>query len=179
MSYYCDICLRDIKKKSKHSHLKSKSQKEFEKFNYIILSLKTFDIRDVDENLYLFMKDHNKKFNQYFLKGEFKLVFNDNQDCKFIMTGMIDNRTFISCSNYFRDALNKLKEEGYDFNYIAEMDILKLAHKPNFYLKHNMPAFEWKLNAMINKKKNLINKIPRIWKHPNNTRFGCYRNNII
>ena len=32
MSCYCDICLRDIKKKSsKYSHLKSKSHKEFEK----------------------------------------------------------------------------------------------------------------------------------------------------
>ena len=31
MSYCCEICLRDIKKKSKTSHLKSKSHKEFEK----------------------------------------------------------------------------------------------------------------------------------------------------
>ena len=31
MRYYCDICLRDIKKKTEHSHLKSKSHNEFEK----------------------------------------------------------------------------------------------------------------------------------------------------
>ena len=31
MRYYCNICLIDIKKKSKHSHLKTKSHKEFEK----------------------------------------------------------------------------------------------------------------------------------------------------
>ena len=42
-----------------------------------------------------------------------------------------------------------------------------------------MPAFEWKLNAMINKDKNLINKFPQNWRHPINTRFDCYRNNII
>ena len=29
MRYYCDKCLRDIIKKSKHSHLKSKSHKDF------------------------------------------------------------------------------------------------------------------------------------------------------
>ena len=40
MSYHCDICLRDIKKKSKFSHLKSKSHKEFEKLKHVILSLK-------------------------------------------------------------------------------------------------------------------------------------------
>ena len=44
------------------------------------------------------------------------------------------------------------------------MSIITLAHKRDltydFYLKHNMPAFEWKLNAMINKDKNLKNKFP-------------------
>ena len=63
------------------------------------------------------------------------------------------------------------------------MNIITLAHKCDmtydFYLKHNMSAFEWKLNAMINKDKNLINKFPRTWRHPINTKFGCYRNNII
>ena len=40
MSYYCGTCLRNIKKKSKYSHLKSKSHKEFEKYKHLILSLK-------------------------------------------------------------------------------------------------------------------------------------------
>ena len=53
MRYNCDICLIDIKKKSKHSHIKSKTHKEFEKYKHIILSLKNIDIKDVDEILYL------------------------------------------------------------------------------------------------------------------------------
>ena len=172
MRYYCDICLREIKNKSKYSHLKSKSHKEFEKYEHIILSLKNIDIKDVDEILFLYMIDHNKKFTQYLLKGQFKLVFN-NQDCKYLMTDMINNTTNVSWSNYIRDAIDKLKEEGYDFNYIAEMDIITLAHKRDmtydFYLKLNMSAFEWKLNSMINKDKNLINKFPQNWRHPINT----------
>ena len=40
------------------------------------------------------------------------------------------------------------------------MDIITLAHKRDmtydFYLKHNLSAIEWKLNAMINKDKSLI-----------------------
>ena len=44
------------------------------------------------------------------------------------MTGMIDSKTFISWSSYLREAINNIKEEGYDFNYIAEMDIITLAH---------------------------------------------------
>ena len=95
------------------------------------------------------------------------------------MTDMIDNRIKISWSIYLRDAINNLKEERYDFNYVAEMDIISLAHKRDmtydFFLEHNMPAFEWKLNAMINKDKNLINKLQRIWRHPINTKSDCYR----
>ena len=41
------------------------------------------------------------------------------------------------------------------------MDFKTLAQKRDmtydFYLKHNMAAFEWKLNDMHNKDKNLIN----------------------
>ena len=125
------------------------------------------------------MIDHNKKFNHYLIKGQFKLVFNNNQDCTYIMTSMIDNRTNISWLNSLRDAIHNLKEEGYDFNYIAEMDIITLAHKRDltydFYLKHNMPAFEWKLNQLNNKDRSLINKLPITWVHPLNRKFGCYR----
>ena len=82
-----------------------------------------------------------------------------------------------------RDAINNLKEKGYHFNHIAELDIITVAHKRDltydFYSKHNMPAFEWKLNAMINKDENLNNKFPRNWRHPINIKFDCYRNNFI
>ena len=128
------------------------------------------------------MKDYNKKYTQYLLKTRFKLVFNI-QDCKYLMTDMINNTTYISLSKYLRDVISKLKEKGYDFSHIAEMNIITLAHKCDmtydFYLKHNMSAFEWKLNAMINKDKNLIKKFPKNWRHPINNKFGCYRYNII
>ena len=175
MRYYCNICLIDSKKKSKYSHLISKAHKEFEKYKHIILSLKNVDIKDVDEILYLYVKDYDKKYNQYFLKGQFKLVFN-NQDCKYLMTDMINNTTNISWSNYIREAI-----EGCDFSHIAEMDIIILARKRDmtydFYLKHNMSAFEWKLNSKINKDKNLKNMFPILWRHPINNKFNRYRNN--
>ena len=164
MNCYCNICLRDIKKKSKYSHLRSRSHKKFEKYKHIILSFKNIDIKDVDEIIYLYMKDYNKKYNQYLLKGQFKLVFN-NKDCKYLMTNMINNTRSVSWSNYLRDVICNLKEKGYNFSHIAEMDIITLAHKRDMtydhYLKHIMTAFEWKLNAMINKDKNLINKFPK------------------
>ena len=61
------------------------------------------------------------------------------------------------------------------------MDIITLAHKRDmtydFYIKHNMSALEWKLNSKINKDNNLINKFPKNWRHPINTKFNRYRNN--
>ena len=56
MRYYCEIRLKDIKKKSKHSQMKSKPHKAFEKYKLIMLSLKNVDIKDVDEVLYLYIK---------------------------------------------------------------------------------------------------------------------------
>ena len=74
----------------------------------------------------------------------------------------MNNTRNISWSIYLREAIDSLKEEGYHFNHITEMDIITLAHKRDmtydFYLKHNMPTLERKRNAMINKDKNLINK---------------------
>ena len=158
MRYYCNICLRDIKKKSKYSHLRSRSHKNFEKYKHILLSFKNIDIKDVDEILYLYKKDYNKNCNQYLLKGQFKLVFN-NKDCKYLMTDKNNNTTNVSWSNYIRETI-----EGCDFSHIVEMDIITLAHKRDmtydFYLKHNLSDFEWKLNALINKDKNLIRKFP-------------------
>ena len=183
MRYCYDKCLKDVKQKNENSHLKTKAHKEIEKYKYITLSLKNVDIKDGDEILYLYMKDHNKKFNHYLMKGEFKLVFNNNHDCIYGMTGMIDNRTFISWSTYLRKAIHNLKEEGYQFSHIAEMDITTLAQKLDmtydFYLKHNMPAFEWKLNAIFTKDKRPLNHFPQNWWHPINFKFECYRNNII
>ena len=66
------------------------------------------------------MKYHIKKINHYLLKCEFKLVFNIIQDCKYIMTVMIDYRTFNSWSKYLREAINNIKEEGYNFSHMAE-----------------------------------------------------------
>ena len=49
----------------------------------------------------------------------------------------------------------------------------------DFYLKHNKPALEWKINQLINKDKNLSNKFPYDCRLPINTKFGCYRKYYI
>ena len=91
---------------------------------------------------------------------------------------MVDIRTFTSWSKYLREAIYNLKEEGYHFNHIADMDNITLAFKRymtyDFSLKRNMSDFEWKLNAMINKNKNHSIKFPQTLRQPINNKFECY-----
>ena len=64
----------------------------------------------------------------------------------------------------------------YSFNHLAEMQIITIANKLDmsydFYIKHNMHAVEWRLNAIINQNRNLINKLNRTKRHPIITKFS-------
>ena len=95
---------------------------------------------------------------------------------------MITNAVHLSSLNYWnmnqcilgrnlKKILNKdFISKGYNFNHIAEMNIIKIANKLeisyDFYFKHNMHAVEWKLIAIINKNKSLIKELGRNWRHP-------------
>ena len=76
----------------------------------------------------------------------------------------------ISWKNFLVRVIDDFKDKGYNFSRIAEMHIITIANKRDmsydFHIKHNMPAIEWKLNAMINKNKSLINKFRHNWRHP-------------
>ena len=95
------------------------------------------------------------------------------------MSNLYDNKTMIPWKNFFEKVIDDLKDKGYTFDHIAEMHIITKTHKMDmsydFHIKHNMHAVEWKINAMINKNKKLINKIPRNWRHPPNRIFESYR----
>ena len=45
----------------------------------------------------------------------------------------------------------------------------------DFYIQHNMCTLEWKIKAMIIKKKSLINKIDRNSRHALNRKIKSYR----
>ena len=85
----------------------------------------------------------------------------------------------ISWQNFLENVIDDFKNEGHNFNHIEEMNIITIANKKDlsndFYIKHNMHAVEWNLNAMINKNKSLINKFNRNWRHPLNIKNSCYR----
>ena len=60
------------------------------------------------------------------------------------------------------------------------MNIIPISNRMDmsydFYIKHKMGAMEWKLNAMSNKNKSLINKFNDTWRHRLNRKV---RNNRV
>ena len=93
-------------------------------------------------------------------------------------SNLTDNTTMISRKNYVENVFNNFKNDGYDFKHISQMIIIIVCNKMDmtydFYIKHNMPGVEWKLNAMINRDKSLINKFPRDWIHRLDRNFESY-----
>ena len=68
----------------------------------------------------------------------------------------------ISLSSFLDQVFSDFKDNGNNFNHIAEMNILTIANKMDmsydFDIKHKMLAVDWNLNALINKIKSLIKK---------------------
>ena len=137
------------------------------------LTFENPDINDVAV-CYTYNIQLNKEYDHYLIKCLFKLVFNDNQYSRYVKSNLFDNKTMVSWKNFFEKAIDDIKNKGYNFNHIEEMSIITIAIKMDisydFYIKHNMCALEWKLNAMINKR-NLRNKFNRNWRHPLNRKF--------
>ena len=58
MSYYCYVCDKPIKNKSKIQHFKSNTHKEFDK--HIKLTTENPNINDIDEMFYAYIIENNK-----------------------------------------------------------------------------------------------------------------------
>ena len=60
MDYFCEVCLKNINDKSKYTHFKSKSHKDFHKCEYLVLLLKDNDINNVNEAFSLYIIEHKQ-----------------------------------------------------------------------------------------------------------------------
>ena len=113
------------------------------------------------------------------MKCQFKLGFNDYQYCPYVTSKLSDNKTLIPWKSWLEEVIDGSKNKAYTFNHKTEMHIITIANKMDmsydFYIKHNMHAVEWKLNAMINKDIILINKLNPYWRNPLVRKFQSYR----
>ena len=159
MEYYCEVCGIYIKPESKYKHLKSNTHKDFDKCKHMKLAIENPNINNIDRAFYEYNIQHSINFDFYFVKCEYKLVFNDNRYyCPYVTSILSDNKTLISWSSFSKEVISDFKDKGFNFKRTAEMKIITISNERDmsygFYIKHNNHAVEWELNAMINKTKN-------------------------
>ena len=80
MDYYCDVCDKFIKLKSKYKHFISNTHKEIDRCKHMFfLTIENSCKDDIDEVFYVYIFQHNKPYDNFIIKYHFKLVFNDIQ----------------------------------------------------------------------------------------------------
>ena len=102
MDYFCKICDKFIKPKNKHKHIKSNTHKEFDKRKHIKFIMENPDINNVDRAFYEYIIQHNKNYDYYLFKCQFKLIFNDNQYCPYDTSILSDDKTMNILAEFFR-----------------------------------------------------------------------------
>ena len=68
MDYYCEVCDKFIKPKSKYKLSKSNTDKEFDICKHIELIIENLDINNVDEVFYAYIVQRNNQYDPYFNK---------------------------------------------------------------------------------------------------------------
>ena len=157
----------------------SNTHKNFNKYKHIKLTIGNPNINDIDKVFYAYIIPHIKKYGYYLINCEFNLVFIDNKNCPYVTSKLSDDKIMISWSNFFKKVISDFNDKGYKFNHTAEMNIITMAQRMDmsydFQIKNILHSVEWKLNALINKDKNLMNKLNRNWRPILNRKIESYR----
>ena len=128
MEYYCDVCDKTIKFKSKSKHLKSLTHNEYEKNiqqNRPLKILICLTQKKQLTNISLFIL---RKFDLYLVKFDFKLVFDkeiyphNNSELQRILTIFHLKRFLLLFNEFFM-------QRGYKFFHIYEMCFTTICNK--------------------------------------------------
>ena len=168
-----------IKPKSKSRHFKSNNHKNLAKHKHIKLTIDNPNLDDIDKIIYNYINEYDKKYGYYYIRCEFKLVFSNMEGDAIVSTTLKDNNTLFSWRIFIQKAIDNFQKDGYRFSHISQINSIIVCNKRDMtykhYLQHPKSMLEWKLNALVNRNKNLINKFPRNWMHPLNRKFENYR----
>ena len=75
------MCDKTNELESKSRHFQSNVHKELDRYKHIKLTIGNPNKNDIDGTFYAYFIEHNKKYDYYSIKCEFKLIFNGNQYC--------------------------------------------------------------------------------------------------
>ena len=157
MDYYCDVCDTFFKPKSRNKHFKSNTHEDFDICKNLEITIGNPDINNIDEVFYAHIIQHNKQYDHFLIKCHFRITFIDSQYSTWIKSNVFNNETMIVWKKFLKNVIDDFKKDGHNFNHTEKMNITTKSIRTDvsydFYIKHNMHAIEWKLIAMINKKK--------------------------
>ena len=138
-----------IKPKSKSKHFNSKNHTHVDRQKHIQTTIDNPNINNIDEIFYSHINEYNNKYEYYLVRCEFKLGLLNTDHYGLASSELTENRTIVSWIFFVGNAINNLRKEGFFFSYISQMNIVIVFNKMDmtyeFYMKHNMPAVEWKI----------------------------------
>ena len=139
------------------------SDKFCNKHILINFSVKYPDFFDIDKIYNDYISNHNKKFDGYFVKCDFKLAF--NKISSHIKTDYETNTTLFELKKCVLYSIECFIERGHKFSRIIEMNIKtetnKRCMKYEHYINQPMQAVEIKLNEIIARNPHLIQSLYR------------------
>ena len=157
--FFCKVCDKSIKIKSKKKHLISQYHKSLSTSIFSKYSVINPDFLNIDILFKKYVLVYNKKFASYLIICKWKLHFSDT-----IVSVKSKTWYSVSAGYYFRDfVLSKIKyyeRQGHKFSHISEMnitfitDLRKMTYEN--YLNQPKCMFEWILNAILAKNPELI-----------------------
>ena len=104
--------LKISEQKSKNKHFKPKSHQKFDKYKHIIFSHKDIDLNDLDGAFCLYIIEHNKNFDYYLVKCEFKIVFIDHEDSPYVTSKLSENKTMIPWKKSLEKVTDDFKDKS-------------------------------------------------------------------
>ena len=169
MEFYCDICDKSMKHKSKHEHFKSGLRNHYEKcFRKKHVNTNP-DFFDRDKLFNIYITHHNKNIDLHLINCEFKSEF-DNQKTSHIKTMYTYNTHIFNMKIHLLHFIAYFISQGYKFWDINQIIIKTISHRCNMtykhYLKQPMSMCERKLNMIIAKNPTLLNSLKRYHNHP-------------
>ena len=103
MDYYCETCDKFISHKSEYKLFESIDHKELKKCRLTIISLKIIDMNLIDEAFYFYIVKHNKTFDYYLVKCQFKLISNEYEYCPIVTSKLSDKKQWFLGQIFFRE----------------------------------------------------------------------------
>ena len=155
--------------------MKALSYEEFHRFKHETSTNKNRDVNKINNFIDTIIIEYDEKNDLHLIKNDFKLVFNSYEHRPHLKSSLFDSKIMFPWKSLIKDVINDYFKKGYTFDCIDAINIITIADKRDmtydFYIKQNMCALERKLNSMINKNKNLFNKLDRNKHHLLITKF--------